>query len=365
MIASPSPSCAFRSLASSPSSLLSRFQGAIAGAILGYLIGDYYAGAGMTRPCRSTQTLDLSWLSEPTTRGRTSPLFYPKDSWDVASGTGGEGNAAIDLSLVPLLNAMVDMVDLGLSRGYAYSDADLQTFQSIPKSSTQAALILLPLLLLHHENPMNQRRAIAQALALWSAPSHWEHDVMILGATLSTALLPTLGISPELAPSTLHQSGAEFTCHCFLCQPHSYEMGLMALVNHYPSPPMDENWFAMTALLGAFLGGHGGFYGLPLRWQYAMLNRAAGGTGRTTVFLDAMPASSNSSPAIGGRQGVNVLPLAGLMQRITLLLARWSGIDHTTSREGNTTLWATVPPTVTAPRRLALDLIGGFTDRAS
>ncbi|MGK7889269.1 MAG: hypothetical protein AB4042_08035, partial [Leptolyngbyaceae cyanobacterium] len=127
------PLLSLPSAPSAPQNLCKRFQGAIAGAVLGYLMGDHHSR--MSPPFPLMQGLDWSGSSDP------------------------------QVSSTPILNAMMIMLDFCITQGYACRYTDIQHLGAIPQSDTQAALVLLPLLLLHHDDSKKQHWAIAQVLS--------------------------------------------------------------------------------------------------------------------------------------------------------------------------------------------------------
>ncbi|NEQ97611.1 MAG: hypothetical protein F6K30_12970 [Cyanothece sp. SIO2G6] len=389
-------------------SLSNRFQGAIAGAVLGYLIAVSYSDPDQR--CPLTQTLDLRWLSDlvgtknSMAQGDKRLLFYPQlhsatqpepqqstqgflnsetdleTDFETDFETNLETDLSIDLSLVPLLDAMVGVLDHCCNYGYASPDLDSSILGPTPQSAIQATLVLLPLLLLHHENQTRQKQAIASTLTQWSASKSWASEINILGTILATALSPNPGIrqrsslavatsrplqsKPEDDITQLEHpvtSEAKVIISCFLHQPHSYEIGLMTLLTHHfpnqipnQSNQTDGERSAMAAILGALLGGYGGFSGLPLLWQYALEQSmpVARTTATTPVVTDA---SHNHSQSAASGSPAKSLASKKLVFWSIQLMEVWSGISKINSGGENSSFSVSTPPTVTSPRALGLD----------
>ena len=356
-----------------PFVLINKFRGAIAGSILGYLIGLHYSSTYQTSNTPISSALDLSWLAHPqqdaegvseetvqgllalffnATHENSSPeMSHPQDMYDtpnVPVSAHLQAKSDINRAIAPILQMLEVLTHLVDDRSTTLSGHTNPTPLRLSVAEShplQAIFTLFPILLLYHESTAKQQRLVEPWLQQWQYlnSEEWSIDFRAVGLCLAQAIqsnsntslgqnvtlrerpshherplgnsvnrVPTAELKAE-SSDRLHPS-IRSCCDAFLNYSSSYEMGTLSLL-HTRSK---KDWAIlplMTGLTGSLLGCNEGFSGLPLIWQHTI-----------SSYQRSLTASPHANPKL---------------DRGTKLAALWSGLNNS-SRQ-----WL---PTTTLPR---------------
>ena len=290
------------------SSIISnRFNGAIAGATLGYLFGvgyqELYSSQAYLQRANSFQEC---WPYLHSDQSSQPPQLFRQLAIFSETLEGSSDDSAV-LPLIGLFKVLE-----GVVRQQTCDIQDALWLQPLIHRSLhrpiQAVPLLLPIMLFYHDNVIRQQAMMGQLLAQWGKDEEWSRDVLLVGIMLASAMTGQvmkgqpfcqndtqlfsefpLDLDIVMPPSSIHLS-----CTAFLRNPDSYEISVMALMQQILKRQQVMKTSSrqgslyqgdgplMSGLLGALLGSHSGLSGLPLAWRYLLSSPTAQSLGWET-----------------------------------------------------------------------------------
>ena len=302
--------------------LNNKFRGAIAGSILGYCFGLHYASIYQSEASlKIGYGLDWSWLASqnPTCSpiSNVPPASNPPAINPLASnasvqylniltqlftiGLAGNDHHLIrptdssvinsNDSVVPLESMLNVLSFLLMAQKTSLMNAQEENFSgaftSSPKSTIEAVLMLLPVLLLYHDDVPRQQQQIEQWQLALQLPKSWLSTFDAIGAMVGQAVRSHR--AEQYNPNSLmHWFQTDTNLHSFHPNVHGYHKapisggGVLHISGGYELTILSLLYFSRKALMdwsslplimgitGALAGSQGGFTRLPLVWRHSM-----------------------------------------------------------------------------------------------
>ncbi len=230
--------------------------------------------------------------------------------------------AAEAISLSPNLKSIPQLKFAPLSRFYAESLVDPTRpenpndpiFQT-PLGTAEAAISLLPVFLFFHENPLNLAQNLQDVLRIWQNASVHQSDLLKVGAVISHSLLEDSSKVPidTLLRSLLNQSvsleeavklistqssqtdpAIALALYCFLSTAGDFRLSVLRAAQ------TQYRVSTVCTLTGALSGAYNSLIGIPVEWRLA-INSWTSETGE-------------------------IVTQSELLQLATRLVAQWSGV---------------------------------------
>jgi hypothetical protein len=247
------------------------------------------------------------------------------------------------IALSPTLNSIPPLKLDRFTRFYATSlvdptrpeNPDDPTFQA-QFSPIEVAIVLLPVLLFFHENPLKLKHNLQEVLRIWQNASVHQANLFQVASVLSQSLLETpLSVPDDTLLSTLlsqsipleeamklmistqqadHDPAIGGALYCFLSTKDDFRLSLLRAAR------MPQR-VAICALTGALSGAYNSLRGIPVEWRLAIQSWTTE-TGEIVTQTE-------------------------ILQLATQLFAQWSGVY-----DSSQTSLGALTPAVAAPQVL-------------
>jgi ADP-ribosylglycohydrolase len=226
------------------------------------------------------------------------------------------------IALSPTLNSIPPLKFDRFTRFYTTSLADPTRpenpddpiFQA-PLSPIEVAIALLPVLLFFHENPLKLKHNLQEVLRIWQNASVHQADLVQVASVISQSLLEApLSVSNDTILSTLlnqsipleeamklmistqpseHDLAIECALYCFLSTKGNFRLSVLRAARTQQQIPI-------CALTGALSGAYNSLRGIPVEWRLAIQSWTS--------------------------ETGEIVTQAELLQLATRLFAQWSGV---------------------------------------